>query len=75
MDHGRVLKGRKFVELKDVGDPVELALKYRDDGADELVLLDITASVEKRRILLDVVRRVAEVLDIPFTVGGGSKDR
>ncbi|MEM1531911.1 MAG: imidazole glycerol phosphate synthase subunit HisF [Nitrososphaerota archaeon] len=71
MDHGRVLKGRRFVELKDVGDPVELALKYRDEGADELVLLDITASVEKRRILLDVVRSVAKVLDIPFTVGGG----
>lgn len=71
MDHGRVLKGRKFVGLRDVGDPVELALKYRNEGADELVLLDITASVEKRRILLDVVRRVAEVLDIPFTVGGG----
>ncbi|MCL7385494.1 MAG: imidazole glycerol phosphate synthase subunit HisF [Thaumarchaeota archaeon] len=71
MDHGRVLKGRKFVGLKDVGDPVELALKYGNEGADELVLLDITASVEKRRILLDVVRRVAEVLDIPFTVGGG----
>lgn len=71
MDHGRVLKGRRFVDLKDIGDPVELAVKYRDEGADELVLLDITASVEKRRILLDVVRRVAEVLDIPFTVGGG----
>jgi len=71
MDHGRVLKGRKFVGLKDVGDPVELALKYGNEGADELVLLDITASVEKRRILLDVVRGVAEVLDIPFTVGGG----
>ncbi len=71
MDHGRVLKGRKFVGLRDVGDPVELAIKYRDEGADELVLLDITASVEKRKILLNVVRRVAEVLDIPFTVGGG----
>ncbi|PUA31473.1 MAG: imidazole glycerol phosphate synthase subunit HisF [Candidatus Terraquivivens tikiterensis] len=71
VDHGRVLKGRRFVGLRDVGDPVELALKYRDDGADELVFLDITASFEKRKILLDVVRRVAEVLDIPFTVGGG----
>jgi len=71
VDNGRVVKGRHFVELKEAGDPVELAIRYRDEGADELVFLDITATVEARKTLYDVVRRVAEVLDIPFTVGGG----
>lgn len=69
--HGRVVKGVKFVELKDKGDPVELAARYEEEGADELVLLDITASIEGRRALLDVVRDVASVLTIPLTVGGG----
>ncbi|MCS7116864.1 MAG: imidazole glycerol phosphate synthase cyclase subunit, partial [Nitrososphaerota archaeon] len=71
VDHGRVLKGTRFRDMRDIGDPVELAKKYRDDGADELVFLDITASVEKRRILIEMVRNVASHLDIPFIVGGG----
>jgi cyclase len=68
---GRVVKGTHFVDLRDAGDPVELACAYRDQGADELVFLDITASVEKRNIRLGMVKRAASVLDIPFTVGGG----
>ena len=68
---GRVVKGVKFEGLRDAGDPVELARRYRDEGADELVFLDITASLEKRATLRTLVRKVAENLDIPFTVGGG----
>jgi len=68
---GRVVKGVNFVNLKDAGDPVENAKIYNDEGADELVFLDITASVEKRKTMVDVVRRVAEKIFIPFTVGGG----
>ena len=68
---GRVVKGEHFVNLKDAGDPVELGAKYRDDGADELVFLDITASPEKRKTVSEMVRNVAAKLDIPFTVGGG----
>src|SRR5271163_2110696 len=68
---GRVVKGVKFEGLRDAGDPVELARRYRDEGADELVFLDITASLEKRATLRALVRKVAENLDIPFTVGGG----
>ncbi|MEE8638141.1 MAG: imidazole glycerol phosphate synthase subunit HisF [Candidatus Margulisiibacteriota bacterium] len=71
---GRVVKGVKFVDLKDAGDPVELAAFYDKEKADELVFLDITASAEKRYIMLDVVKRVAEKVFIPFTVGGGIKD-
>ena len=71
VDRGLVVKGVKFKGLRDAGDPVELACKYRDDGADELVFLDITASVEKREILKKLVKDVATNLDIPFTVGGG----
>lgn len=71
---GRVVKGVKFVDLKDAGDPVELADYYNKQGADELVFLDITASHEKRYIMLDVVRRTAEKVFIPFTVGGGISD-
>ena len=71
VDRGRVLKGVRFKGLRDAGDPVELACKYRDEGADELVFLDITASVEKREILKRLVKDVASNLDIPFTVGGG----
>lgn len=69
--NGRVVKGRHFVSLKDAGDPVELAKRYRDEGADELVFLDITASHEKREIVKELVTNVATELDIPFTVGGG----
>ena len=68
---GRVVKGVKFLDLRDAGDPVEAAVAYDAQGADELVFLDITASHEDRSIMLDVVRRTAEVLYIPFTVGGG----
>jgi cyclase len=71
---GRVVKGVKFVDLKDAGDPVELAAYYDKEGADELVFLDITASAEKRYIMLEVVKKVAERVFIPFTVGGGIGD-
>ncbi len=68
---GRVVKGVRFVDLSDAGDPVELARVYEQRGADELVFLDITATVEGRRAMRDVVRAVAAELTIPFTVGGG----
>jgi imidazole glycerol-phosphate synthase subunit HisF len=68
---GRVVKGTSFVNLRDAGDPVELAVVYDREGADELVFLDITASHEGRAIMEDVIRRTAEVLTVPFTVGGG----
>jgi imidazole glycerol-phosphate synthase subunit HisF len=68
---GRVVKGIRFEGLRDAGDPVELASRYRNEGADELVFLDITASISKRKTLAGMVRRVADALDIPFTVGGG----
>jgi len=68
---GRVVKGVNFEGLRDAGDPVELSTRYRDEGADEVVFLDITASLEKRPTLRALVRSVAASLDIPFTVGGG----
>ena len=68
---GRVVKGIKFRNLRDAGDPVEQAAIYEEQGADELVFLDISASIDKRRTVVELVRRVAEVLSIPFTVGGG----
>jgi cyclase len=68
---GRVVKGRAFVDLKDAGDPVELARRYDAEGADEIVYLDITASIDDRRALFDVVARTAEQVFIPLTVGGG----
>jgi cyclase len=68
---GRVVKGVKFLNLRDAGDPVECAARYDAGGADEIVFLDITASHEKRKILLDAVRRTAESVFIPLTVGGG----
>ncbi len=68
---GRVVKGTNFVNLRDAGDPVEVARRYEREGADELVFLDITASHEKREIMLDVVRRCAEQVFMPLTVGGG----
>lgn len=71
MTQGKVVKGIQFVNFRDAGDPVKLAKKYSDEGVDELVFLDITATVENRDILLDVVRRTAEVVTIPFSVGGG----
>ncbi|QVL33351.1 imidazole glycerol phosphate synthase subunit HisF [Telmatocola sphagniphila] len=71
VEKGRVVKGVNFVGLQDVGDPVEVAQRYESEGADELVFLDITASHEGREILAGIVRRVAEVIFMPFTVGGG----
>jgi cyclase len=71
VDRGRVVKGTNFVGLRDAGDPVEVARRYEAQGADELVFLDISASHEGRAILLDMVRRVAEQVFMPFTVGGG----
>ena len=71
--NGRVVKGLHFESIKDAGDPVELAAKYSNEGADELVFLDITASNEQRETIKDLVRKVASVIDIPFTVGGGVK--
>lgn len=71
---GRVVKGRRFVELRDAGDPVALAARYEREAADELVFLDITASAEKRRTVVDLASRVAAELTIPFCVGGGIGD-
>ncbi len=68
---GRVVKGTNFVNLRDAGDPVQIAQRYEEEGADELVFLDITASHEDRAIMLDVVRRTAEQIFMPLTVGGG----
>ena len=69
--NGRTVKGVNFIDLKDAGDPVELAKKYAETGADELVFLDISATEERRKTLVDLVRKVAETIHIPFTVGGG----
>ena len=71
VNQGRVVKGTSFVNLRDAGDPVEAAIAYNEQGADELVLLDITASAEGRGTMLDIVREVARHVFIPFTVGGG----
>ncbi|MGL6103164.1 MAG: imidazole glycerol phosphate synthase subunit HisF, partial [Exiguobacterium acetylicum] len=70
---GRVVKGVKFQNLRDLGDPVAVAKYYYEQGADELVLLDISATQEGRETMLDIVERVAEVIYMPFTVGGGIK--
>ena len=71
VNNGRVVKGVNFVDLKDAGDPVEIAKAYDKAGADELVFLDITASSDRRNTVVDMVRKVAETVFIPFTVGGG----
>jgi cyclase len=71
VDGGRVVKGTRFLNLRDAGDPVEVAKRYNVEGADELVFLDITASAHKRPIMLEVVRKTAEQVFIPLTVGGG----
>jgi imidazole glycerol-phosphate synthase subunit HisF len=68
---GRTVKGTNFVDLRDAGDPVELGAMYAQQGADELVFLDITATVEKRKTLSELARRIAQQVNIPFTVGGG----
>ncbi len=71
VERGRVVKGTNFVDLRDAGDPVQVAAQYEQDGADELVFLDITASHEARGIMIDVVRRTADQVFMPLTVGGG----
>jgi len=68
---GRTVKGVNFVDIRDAGDPIELAKRYVQDGADELVFLDITATLEKRKTLVELVERIAKEINIPFTVGGG----
>src|SRR5688500_12864799 len=73
VDRGRVVKGVKFVSLRDAGGPVECAARYDAEGADELVFLDITASSDARPIVLDMVRRVADTVFLPFAVGGGER--
>jgi cyclase len=74
VNHGKVVKGINFLQLKHAGDPVELAKRYSDEGADELVFLDITASHEKRDIMRQYVEGVAKTINIPFTVGGGIRN-
>lgn len=74
MQNGRVVKGVHFVDIRDAGDPVQCARAYCEAGADELALLDITATVEGRRTMIDVVARVAQAATVPFTVGGGITD-
>ena len=71
VDKGRVVKGTNFVDIRDAGDPVELAMRYEAEGGDELVFLDITASHEKRDTIVDLARRTANDVFIPFTIGGG----
>src|ERR671938_1736383 len=71
VDKGRVVKGTNFVDIRDAGDPVELAIRYEEEGGDELVFLDITASHERRETIVDLARRTADDVFIPFTIGGG----
>jgi cyclase len=71
VDKGRVVKGTNFVNIRDAGDPVELAIRYQDEGADEIIFLDITASHEKRETIVELARRTADDVFIPFTIGGG----
>src|SRR5437667_236026 len=74
VNNGRVVKGIHFVNLRDAGDPVECGLRYSAEGADELVFLDITASSDRRKIVAEMVRGVADAINIPFTVGGGLRN-
>ena len=74
IDKGRVVKGKSFINLVDAGDPNELSKFYNNEGADELVFLDITASHEKRKAIIDVVEKVSSEVFIPLTVGGGIRD-
>src|SRR2546428_14148187 len=74
VNNGRVVKGINFVNLRDAGDPVECGLRYSQEGADELVFLDITASSDRRNIVAEMVRRVADTINIPFTGGGGLRN-
>src|SRR5213594_663534 len=74
VNNGRVVKGIHFVNLRDAGDPVECGLRYSAEGADELVFLDITASSDRRNIVAEMVRGVADAINIPLTVGGGLRN-
>lgn len=69
--NGQTVKGVNFLDIKEVGNPVEMAIKYSEQGADELVFLDISATEERRKTLIPLVREIAKCIDIPFTVGGG----
>src|ERR1051326_5321473 len=71
VDKGRVVKGTNFVNIRDAGDPVELAIRYQGEGADQIGFLDITASHEKRETIVELARRTADDVFIPFTIGGG----
>src|ERR671927_757130 len=71
VDKGRVVKGTNFIDIRDAGDPVELAARYEAEGGDEIVFLDITASHEKRDTIVDLARRTADDVFVPFTIGGG----
>ena len=71
VDAGRVVKGTNFVDIRDAGDPVELAMRYEAEGADELCFLDITASSDERETVVELARRTADDVFIPFTIGGG----
>lgn len=71
IQNGRTVKGINFIEIKDAGDPVELAKRYVEQGADELVFLDITATIENRKTLIELVKKISQEINIPFTVGGG----
>ncbi len=71
VDHGRVVKGTNFKDIKDVEDPVKLGKRYSDEGIDELVFYDITASAEERSLFIDIVEQIAQTIRIPFTIGGG----
>ena len=75
IDNGRVVKGVNFVDIRDAGDPSELAAFYNDEGADELVFLDITATHEDRKTMVDVVKQVSSEVFIPLTVGGGIQEK
>ena len=71
IQNGRTVKGVNFLEIRDAGDPILLAKKYVEEGADELVFLDITATIENRKTLIELVQKIAKEINIPFTVGGG----
>src|SRR5258705_12228362 len=74
VDAGRVVKGTRFIDIRDAGDPVELAAHYDATGADELVFLDITATSDKRATVVELARRAADELFVPFTIGGGVRE-
>ena len=74
VDNGRVVKGTKFIDIRDAGDPVELAAHYDAQGADELVFLDITATSDKRATVVELARRAADDVFVPFTIGGGVRE-